>query len=196
MKFFILLDTSGSMEGAKIGALNDAMSNILVTLQGAAFDGKQIELSVMTFGKTAQWMYDSPKSVMDFGWKELKANGMTPLGTACQALDVALNKHSIVGEEIIIIVLSDGCPTDDYDSGISILDNNRYFSLANKYAIALGENADMASLKRFVKEDSHLYTVATADNLLDTLSSTIYRNIGGKTNAAKNINNESDGEWD
>lgn len=196
MKFFILLDTSGSMEGAKIGALNDAMSNILVTLQGAAFDGKQIELSVMTFGKTAQWMYDSPKSVMDFGWKELKANGMTPLGTACQALDVALNKHSIVGEEIIIIVLSDGCPTDDYDSGISLLDNNRYFSLANKYAIALGENADMASLKRFVKEDSHLYTVATADNLLDTLSSTIYRNIGGKTNAAKNINNESDGEWD
>ena len=196
MKFFILLDTSGSMEGAKIGALNDAMSNILVTLQGAAFDGKQIELSVMTFGKTAQWVYDSPKSVMDFGWKELKANGMTPLGTACQALDVALNKHSIVGEEIIIIVLSDGCPTDDYDSGISLLDNNRYFSLANKYAIALGENADMASLKRFVKEDSHLYTVATADNLLDTLSSTIYRNIGGKTNAAKNINNESDGEWD
>ena len=196
MKFFILLDTSGSMEGAKIGALNDAMSNILVTLQGAAFDGKQIELSVMTFGKTAQWMYDSPKSVMDFGWKELKANGMTPLGTACQALDVALNKHSIVGEEIIIIVLSDGCPTDDYDSGISLLDNNRYFSLANKYAIALGENADMASLKRFVKEDSHLYTVATADNLLDTLSSTIYSNIGGKTNAAKNINNESDGEWD
>ena len=92
--------------------------------------------------------------------------------------------------------MSDGCPTDDYDSGISLLDNNRYFSLANKYAIALGENADMASLKRFVKEDSHLYTVATADNLLDTLSSTIYRNIGGKTNAAKNINNESDGEWD
>ena len=178
MKFFILLDTSGSMEGAKIGALNDAMSNILVTLQGAAFDGKQIELSVMTFGKTAQWMYDSPKSVMDFGWKELKANGMTPLGSACQVLDVALNKHSIDGEEINIIVLSDGCPTDDYDSGISSLDNNRYFSLANKYAIALGENADIASLKRFVKEDNHLYTVATADNLLDTLSSTIYKNVG------------------
>ena len=150
----------------------------------------------MTFGKTAQWMYDSPKPVMDFGWKELKANGMTPFGTACQALDVALNKHSIVGEEIIIIVLSDGCPTDDYDSGITLLDNNRYFSLANKYAIALGENADMASLKRFVKEDSHLYTVATADNLLDTLSSTIYRNIGGKKKEKKNINKESDGEWD
>ena len=40
MKLYILLDTSGSMEGAKIGALNDAMSNILVTLQEAAFDGR------------------------------------------------------------------------------------------------------------------------------------------------------------
>ena len=58
MKFFILLDTSGSMEGAKIGALNDAMSNILVTLQGAAFDGSVIELAVLTFGKTAKWMYE------------------------------------------------------------------------------------------------------------------------------------------
>ena len=155
MKFFILLDTSGSMEGAKIGALNDAMSNILVTLQGAAFDGKQIELSVMTFGKTAQWMYDSPKPVMDFGWKELKANGM-----------------------------------------ITLLDNNRLFLLASKYAIALGEDADITSLKRFVKDDSHLFTVATVDNLLDTLSSMIYRNIGGKTNTTKVLNTESDEEWD
>ena len=196
MKFFILLDTSGSMEGAKIGALNDAMSNILVTLQGAAFDGKQIELSVMTFGKTAQWMYDSPKPVMDFGWKELKANGMTPLGTACEALDAALNNHTIDGEEISIIVLSDGCPTDDYDFGITLLDNNRLFSLASKYAIALGEDADITSLKRFVKDDSHLYTVATVDNLLDTLSSMIHRNIGGKTNTTKVLNTESDEEWD
>lgn len=33
MKLFILLDISGSMEGAKIGALNDSMSNIIMTLQ-------------------------------------------------------------------------------------------------------------------------------------------------------------------
>ena len=134
MKFFILLDTSGSMEGTKIGALNDAMSNILVSLQGAAFDGRQIDLAVLTFGKTAQWMYESPKPVMDFGWKELKANGMTPLGTACEALDIALGKYSVVGEDICIILLSDGCPTDDYDTGIALLDNNRFFSLADKYA--------------------------------------------------------------
>ena len=196
MKFFILLDTSGSMEGSKIGALNDAMSNILVSLQGAAFDGRQIDLAVLTFGKTAQWMYESPKPVMDFGWKELKANGMTPLGTACEALDIALGKYSVVGEDICIILLSDGCPTDDYDTGIALLDNNRFFSLADKYAIALGDNADFVSLKRFVKEDNHLYTVATADNLLDTLSSTIYKNVGGKTNAAKDLNKDSDEEWD
>lgn len=196
MKFFILLDTSGSMEGTKIGALNDAMSNILVSLQGAAFDGRQIDLAVLTFGKTAQWMYESPKPVMDFGWKELKANGMTPLGTACEALDIALGKYSVVGEDICIILLSDGCPTDDYDTGIALLDNNRFFSLADKYAIALGDNADIVSLKRFVKDDSHLFTVATVDNLLDTLSSMIYRNIGGKTNTTKVLNTESDEEWD
>ena len=47
-----------------------------------------------------------------------------------------------------------------------------------------------------MKDDSHLFTVATVDNLLDTLSSMIYRNIGGKTNTTKVLNTESDEEWD
>jgi uncharacterized protein YegL len=196
MQLYILLDTSGSMEGAKIGALNDAMSNILVTLQEAAFNGGKIELAIMTIGKTAQWMYDSPKPVMDFGWKELQANGMTPLGLACENLDSALNKYSVAGESVGIILLSDGCPTDDYDSGLALLDQNNIFEIAGKYAIALGENADIPSLKRFVKDDSHLFFVSTVDDLLDTLSSTINKEIDGERKTRKVINSQSDDEWD
>ena len=184
------------MEGAKIGALNDAMSNILVTLQGAAFDGSVIELAVLTFGKTAKWMYESPKPVMDFGWKELQANGMTPLGQACEELDSALNKYSVTGEPIGIILLSDGCPTDDYDSGLVLLDQNNIFELADKYAIALGENADIPSLKRFVKDDNHLFFVSTVDGLLDILSGTISKEIDGIKRTRNVIKTGVDDEWD
>lgn len=196
MKLYILLDTSGSMEGAKIGALNDAMSNILVTLQEAAFDGRNLELAIMTIGKTAQWMYDSPRPVMDFGWKELKANGMTPLGQACEKLDSALSKFSVTGEPTCIILLSDGCPTDDYDSGLALLDQNNIFELADKYAIALGENADIPSLKRFVKDDSHLFFVSTVDGLLDILSGTINKEIDGIKRTRNVIETGVDDEWD
>lgn len=195
MKFFILLDTSGSMDGAKIGALNDAMSNILVTLQGAAFDGSTIELAIMTFGKTTQWMYESPKSVMDFGWKELKANGMTPLGSACLELDAALKKYSVPGDKLGIIVLSDGCPTDDFEEGITTVLKNKLFIEAYRYAVALGDNADIPSLKRFVVDDTHLYTNVSIDGLFETLNNIIGLGISQHKEHVKTSNNDDDDEW-
>lgn len=196
MKFFILLDTSGSMEGAKIGALNDAMSNILVTLQGAAFDGKQIELSVMTFGKTAQWMYESPKPVMDFGWKELHANGMTPLGLACEELNTVLNAYTTLGEKIGVILLSDGCPTDDYDSALSILSNNHVFVESYRFALALGENADIPSLRRFVIDDNHVFVLNNVDSLFDGLMIAINDGITQPESVNVKISSGSGDEWD
>ena len=50
MKLFILLDTSGSMEGAKIGSLNDCMCNIIIDFQEKAFNKTEIEMSVLSFG--------------------------------------------------------------------------------------------------------------------------------------------------
>ena len=196
MKFFILLDTSGSMEGAKIGALNDAMSNILVTLQGAAFDGSVIELAVLTFGKTAKWMYESPKSVMDFGWKELKANGMTPLGSACLELDSALKTHTTLGDKIGIVLLSDGCPTDDYESAISLLKQNPVFAESYRYALALGENADIPSLRQFVIDDNHVYSLSTVEALFDGLNSAISDGLNQSVSKKSSASTGGDGEWD
>jgi uncharacterized protein YegL len=196
MKFFILLDTSGSMEGAKIGALNDAMSNILVTLQGAAFDGKQIELNVMTFGKTAKWMYDSPKSVMDFGWKELHANGMTPLGLACEELNKALNTYISLGDKVGIILLSDGCPTDDYESGLSVLSSNAIFTESYRFALGIGDNADIPSLRRFVIDDNHIFVLNNVDSLFDGLMAAVIDGFSQQEPAKTTINRYDGDEWD
>ncbi len=196
MKLYILLDTSGSMEGAKIGALNDAMSNILVTLQEAAFDGRNLELAIMTIGKTAQWMYDSPRPVMDFGWKELKANGMTPLGSACFKLDAALKTYTSIGDKVGIIILSDGCPTDDFESGIALLKQNSVFKESYRYALSLGENADISSLRQFVIDDEHVYNLATADSLFDGLNRAISDGISGRAKPKATIKVVNDDEWD
>lgn len=44
MRLYILLDTSGSMDGSKISALNDSMENIIIDLQEKAFNGKTLIL--------------------------------------------------------------------------------------------------------------------------------------------------------
>ena len=73
---------------------------------------------------------------------------------------------------------------------------NNIFELADKYAIALGENADIPSLKRFVKDDSHLFFVSTVDGLLDILSGTINKEIDGIKRTRNVIETGVDDEWD
>ena len=176
MRFYILLDTSGSMQGAKIGALNDAMSNLLAELKHISISCPQvIDIAVLSFGKEIKWMYNHPINVGDFTWRRLSAGGMTPLGKACLELNVALmSDQQIHDDKIYIILLSDGCPTDDYDEGIDSLFANPFFINSNKYAIAIGDNADISVLSRFVEVDDHIYIQIKADELLDTLQNIIY----------------------
>lgn len=196
MRFYVLLDTSGSMEGAKIGALNDAMSNIVAELKQISSSNNQlIDIAVLSFGKEAKWMHNHPINVEDFIWCQLSAGGMTPLDKACVELNLALmsdyQKHD---DEIYIILLSDGCPTDDYDEGIDLLLANPRFLYANKYAIAIGDNADIPVLSRFVKFDNHVYIQNRADELLNTLQNIIcdIKTIATNTNLA---DGEEDDEW-
>ena len=66
MRLFFVIDTSGSMAGAKIGALNDAMINILSELQ---YEGVPMEVSVLLYSKTVRWMYERPIDISEFEWK-------------------------------------------------------------------------------------------------------------------------------
>lgn len=174
MQLYILLDTSGSMDGAKISALNDSMENIIVDLQERANNGSIINLSVLSFSRHIKWMYDKPINILDFIWKPLTASGMTSLGKACCELADAISTDTEkTSDKIIIILLSDGCPTDDYEEGIFQLHKLPAFNEAEKFAIAFGDNADVKSLSKFVDENERIFIENRADGLLDVLSSII-----------------------
>lgn len=76
MQLYLLLDTSGSMDGAKISALNDSMENIIVDLQEKASNGNTIKLSVLSFAKNVRWMYETPINILNFNWKPLTASSL------------------------------------------------------------------------------------------------------------------------
>jgi len=173
MTLFFLIDTSGSMEGNKIGAVNDAVVNVLPILNDISETNPDAEIKVaaLEFSSGVNWLYDEPKLAKDFIWQDVTAGGLTSLGGACAELASKLSRsggfmQSASGSFApAIILLSDGGPTDDYESGLAKLKNNNWFKSAIKIAIAIGDDADKDVLKEFTGSSEAVITVHNIEAL-------------------------------
>lgn len=173
MTLFFLIDTSGSMEGNKIGAVNDAVVNVLPMLNDISETNPDAEIKVaaLEFSNGVNWLYDEPKLAKDFIWQDVTASGLTSLGAACSELASKLSRsggfmQSASGSFApAIILLSDGGPTDDYNSGLAKLKTNNWFKSAIKIAIAIGDDADKDVLKDFTGSSEAVITVHNIDAL-------------------------------
>lgn len=173
MTLFFLIDTSGSMEGNKIGAVNDAVVNVLPMLNDISETNPDAEIKVaaLEFSNGVNWLYDEPKLAKDFIWQDVAASGLTSLGAACSELASKLSRsggfmQSASGSFApAIILLSDGGPTDDYNSGLAKLKANNWFKSAIKIAIAIGDDADKDVLKDFTGSSEAVITVHNIDAL-------------------------------
>ena len=156
MVLFFLVDTSGSMYGEKIGSLNDAIRETVPDLKDLS-DGNPdaaIKIAVLQFDTDVRWLYPQPIESGDFRWNDLEARGLTSLGTALRELDGKLSKSQFLQEAAgsyapVIILLSDGGPTDDFESGLNKIKQNNWFKHAIKVAIAIGNDADKNVLAQF-----------------------------------------------
>lgn len=172
MTLFFLIDTSGSMEGNKIGAVNDAVANVLPMLNDISETNPDAEIKVaaLEFSSGCTWLYDEPKLANDFVWQDVVAGGLTSLGQACQELASKLSRSGFMQSASgsfapAIILLSDGGPTDDYQTGLRKLNDNNWFKAAIKIAIAIGEDADKDVLKDFTGSSEAVITVHNIDAL-------------------------------
>jgi uncharacterized protein YegL len=50
----------------------------------------------------------------------------------------------------VLVLISDGCPTDDYQLGLQALMNEPWGKKAVRIAIAIGEDADTEVLQKFI----------------------------------------------
>lgn len=173
MTLFFLIDTSGSMEGNKIGAVNDAVANILPILADISESNPDAEIKVaaLKFSSGVDWLYDEPKKAKDFIWQDVVAGGLTSLGEACQELASKLSRSGGFMQTAsgsfapAIILLSDGGPTDDFHSGLKKLKDNNWFKAAIKIAIAIGSDADNNILKEFTGSSESVITVHNIEAL-------------------------------
>lgn len=173
MTLFFLVDTSGSMAGTKIGAVNDAITNVIPMLGDISANNSDAEIRVaaLTFASGTDWLYDAAKPANDFVWQDAMAGGLTAMGEMCRQLEQKLHR----GKGFIdgpagsyapaIILLSDGAPTDDFDNGLDKLKANNWFKAAIKVAIAIGDDADKDVLARFTGSPESVITVHNLEAL-------------------------------
>ena len=120
---FYVLDTSGSMDGAKISALNHAMeecTEALKTLAKSNGDAK-LKIAVMEFNSGCKWITSNgPEDLEeDFEYEYLQAGGLTDIGAALRELNNKLSRHAFLNSMTgalmpVIIFMTDGYATDDY----------------------------------------------------------------------------------
>jgi len=200
MTLFFLIDTSGSMAGNKIGAVNDGIRNVQELLKDISENNPDAEIKVaaLKFANVVEWLYDEPKLAEDFIWQDAIAEGLTSLGCACQELAAKLSRsggfmQSASGSFApAIILLSDGGPTDDFNSGLKKLKDNNWFKAAIKIAIAIGDDADKDILKQFTGSSESVITVHNIEALkqiIRTVSVTCSQ-IGSKSSSAGDINKQ------
>ena len=172
MTLFFLIDKSGSMAGNKIGAVNDAIVNVLPMINDISDTNSDAEIKVaaLEFSTSCQWLYSEPKLANEFIWQDVTAGGMTSLGEAFSELSSKLSRSGFMVSPSgsyapAIILLSDGGPTDNYKSGLYKLQSNNWFKSAIKVAIAIGEDADKDVLKEFTGNVESVFTVHNIDAL-------------------------------
>lgn len=151
-----VVDGSGSMSGERMASLNWAAKAALPALREAAADHPEIDVRVrvIRFADTAEWVVASPVPVAEFAWVNVEAGGESAMGAALAAVAAALSTPDDRPQRYpppVIILLSDGYPSDDAEAGIAALDASPPAARAIRIPIAIGQDADLDLLAGFMR---------------------------------------------
>jgi uncharacterized protein YegL len=155
LHFIWMADCSGSMDiDGKIQSLNTAIKEAIPNMQTVADENPnaQVLVRAIKFSNGAQWHVSQPTEIADFRWDDLTAEGVTDMGKALLMVAEQLRIPPMTDRALppVLVLISDGQPTDDYASGLQALMDQPWGRKAVRIAIAIGEDADQEVLQRFI----------------------------------------------
>ena len=127
LHFIYLCDCSGSMRGQKMQSLNQAIRQTLPAMAEVASDNPEAQLLVraVRFSDRAEWHIAQPTPVeeLQHAWQDLEAYGLTSMGEAMTLVAEVLRTPPMEQRALppVLVLISDGAPTDDYYAGLQKL---------------------------------------------------------------------------
>ena len=149
----LLLDVSGSMRGAKIQNLNEAVKDMLVTFRDTENVETEIHVAIITFGAEVK-LHQALASAGDIQWHDLSASGGTPLGTALKMAKAMIEDKNVVPSRAYcptVVLVSDGRPGDSWKQPLNDFIGGGRSSKCARMAMAIGADADEGVLGKFIE---------------------------------------------
>ncbi|MEB3319539.1 MAG: VWA domain-containing protein [Cyanobium sp.] len=155
LHFIYLCDCSGSMAAqGKMQALNQAIRQSLPGMANVARDNPEARVLVraVRFADRAHWHVAEPTPVDQLNWTDLQAGGVTAMGEALELVASQLDAPPMEQRALppVLVLISDGQPTDDFAAGLRQLMRRPWAQKAVRLAIALGHDADLEVLQAFI----------------------------------------------
>lgn len=186
----LVLDTSGSMQGEPIRALNEGIKTFQQDVMRDTQAMLSVETAIVTFGK------GGVKTVQDFVGIDklvaptLEAGDLTPMGTAIElALDLVQDRKTLYKSHGIpyyrpwVFLITDGSPTDQWHSAAQKVKQAEAENRLLFFSVEV-EGADMAKLRQISNNPPVLLNGLDFRDLFQWLSSSMKRVSNSKVGEA------------
>ena len=158
LHFIFIADCSGSMSvNGKIESLNQAIKLVIPLMVKVADENPhaQILVRALAFSVGAQWHLSQPTPVEQFSWTDLEIPddcGGTDMGRAFEMVAAQLKMPPMTDRALppVLVLLTDGGPTDDASAGLRVLLAEPWGKKAVRVAIAIGDDAELGILQKFI----------------------------------------------
>lgn len=151
---YLVLDTSGSMMGEPIAAVETGVQTLVSALRQDPYALETAYLSIITFDSSAKQVVPLTE-LTAFQAPSIHANGLTALGDALKLLakkidsEVAKTTAEVKGDwKPLVFIMTDGGPTDDWKKGLAELQKRKTGIVV---ACAAGQAADTNVLKQITE---------------------------------------------
>ena len=176
LHFFWMADCSGSMRTqGKIQALNNAIHECIPATKSANDTNAFADMMVraIRFSSGAQWHVSNPTPVDNFLWSDLEAGGVTDLGAAIKLLSSELVPDKMGRRALppVIVLLSDGSPTDDWETELQNFNQTGWGRPGRtvRIAIAIGRDSNKEVLAKFTGNEESVFEANDAQRLADLI---------------------------
>lgn len=158
LHFIFIADCSGSMSvDGKIESLNTAIREVIPHMRRVADENPhaQVLVRALAFSEGAQWHLSQPTPVEQFTWTDLEIPedcGATDMGQAFEMVAAQLRMPPMTDRALppVLVLLTDGQPTDDAGTGLKSLLAEPWGKKAVRIAISIGDDADSGILSKFM----------------------------------------------
>jgi uncharacterized protein YegL len=154
LPIYLLVDCSESMAGEAIRLVEEGLGAIVSSLRSNPAALETVYLSLITFSRLAQQLVPLTE-VSAFQVPKLTVKPGTAMGAALRLLGECMQREIVKttpeakGDyKPLVFLMTDGQPTDDWESGHAALSQRGIPHFANIYAIGCGPDIDTAILRR------------------------------------------------